>query len=246
MANNSTATTSAASNVLNTFELLEAIILQLPSKDVLLLQRVSKTWRSIIARNKTLQKALFFVPSQEPLADRSPRPPSDATQGPIFDPGLYAQVWARSSSAQDFIIDSSTKETRLSQFVNPLLPLLFPHSTPEVWAQSGIGIEYDRTRTLLPRGVDVVPSWRKMYLTQPPATEVRIFRVSRMTKTRIILHGYSDSSSSFDPSMIKYTSMYLACVTNKSSVTIADFVDFVEKRIKLKRGRSHLLNIFPL
>lgn len=43
-------------------ELLEAILIELPVKDLLLGQRVCKTWRGAIETSSRLQKALFFVP----------------------------------------------------------------------------------------------------------------------------------------------------------------------------------------
>ena len=60
---------AAKSRVFDTPELMEAILLQLPLKDALLSQRVSKQWRNTIVGSTKLQQLLFFRPMGE-LADR--------------------------------------------------------------------------------------------------------------------------------------------------------------------------------
>ncbi|KAK4613631.1 hypothetical protein CLAFUW4_09711 [Fulvia fulva] len=52
---------AAAHAVFYTTELLEQILLELPMKDLLLDQRVSKMWKECIDKSTKLQKALFFV-----------------------------------------------------------------------------------------------------------------------------------------------------------------------------------------
>lgn len=51
---------SAASRTFGVTELLEAILIQAPAKDVLLLQRVNKTWLRTISNSIELQRKLFF------------------------------------------------------------------------------------------------------------------------------------------------------------------------------------------
>ena len=51
---------AAAKKVLSTTELLEAILIELPTRDLLLAQQVSKQWQSVVVRSVQLQKALFF------------------------------------------------------------------------------------------------------------------------------------------------------------------------------------------
>lgn len=46
------------------YELLELIILALPSKDALVVQRVSRSWKAIIDRSTRLQKALCLLPTK--------------------------------------------------------------------------------------------------------------------------------------------------------------------------------------
>lgn len=43
-------------------ELFEAVLLQLPAKDLLLAQRVSKAWQEMINTSIQIQRALFFKP----------------------------------------------------------------------------------------------------------------------------------------------------------------------------------------
>ncbi|KAK4498464.1 hypothetical protein PRZ48_011122 [Zasmidium cellare] len=54
---------AAAAQVLDTVELLEMIILELPIRDVFTDQRVSRHWRSTIVESVKLQQALFLKPS---------------------------------------------------------------------------------------------------------------------------------------------------------------------------------------
>lgn len=53
---------SAVSRVFNTPELAEAIFLNLPVQDVLIIQRVAKPWYDTIKGSKKLQRSLFFLP----------------------------------------------------------------------------------------------------------------------------------------------------------------------------------------
>jgi hypothetical protein len=63
---------AAKFKVLSTTELLEAILLQLSLKDVLLSQRVSKEWRDTIVGSTKLQQLLFFRPIGEVAHHPSP------------------------------------------------------------------------------------------------------------------------------------------------------------------------------
>jgi hypothetical protein len=63
---------AAASQVLSTTELLEEILLRTRPKDVLLLQRICKSWKNAIEGSMKLQRMLFFLPI-EPVQD-NPKP----------------------------------------------------------------------------------------------------------------------------------------------------------------------------
>lgn len=51
---------AASTKVLAIAELIETILIQVPPLELLLLQRVSKTWRAAIKESKPLQRKLFF------------------------------------------------------------------------------------------------------------------------------------------------------------------------------------------
>ncbi|KAK3684611.1 hypothetical protein LTR37_020111 [Vermiconidia calcicola] len=53
---------------LKTIELVEAILSQLPMRDLLLAQRVCKHWKEVIDASSKLQKALFFQPATDRVA----------------------------------------------------------------------------------------------------------------------------------------------------------------------------------
>ena len=52
----------AETRALGTAELLEAILIRLPTRDLLLAQGVSTTWRDAIVASIRCQKALFLIP----------------------------------------------------------------------------------------------------------------------------------------------------------------------------------------
>ncbi|KAK4965373.1 hypothetical protein LTR42_012129 [Elasticomyces elasticus] len=54
----------AAQQVLDLPELLESILLILPMRDLLLAQRVSKTFQQVILSSPHIQRALFFAPGK--------------------------------------------------------------------------------------------------------------------------------------------------------------------------------------
>ena len=56
-------TTTAASTVFGTYELLENILHALPTRDILLGQRVNRDWRDVVKRSHKLQRALFIMPA---------------------------------------------------------------------------------------------------------------------------------------------------------------------------------------
>lgn len=53
---------AASARVFATTELLESILLQAPTRTLLLSQRVDKTWQATISGSTKLQQALFFMP----------------------------------------------------------------------------------------------------------------------------------------------------------------------------------------
>ena len=60
---------SATQRTLGITELLEAILVQLPMKDLLLAQRVNKDWQATIVTSKKLQERLFLRPISTQILD---------------------------------------------------------------------------------------------------------------------------------------------------------------------------------
>ena len=58
---------SPVTDVLKTYELLEAVLVNLPLKDLFVLQRVNSSWAAMIKRSAALQKIMFLHPENEPL-----------------------------------------------------------------------------------------------------------------------------------------------------------------------------------
>ena len=52
--------------VLNTVELLELILLQLPAQDLFVLQRVCQRWQQVMVESAAILKKLFFLPGDAP------------------------------------------------------------------------------------------------------------------------------------------------------------------------------------
>lgn len=56
---------AAAQQVSATTELLEAILLELPMRDLLMSQKVSKHWKAVWDGSVRIQRALYFVPAEK-------------------------------------------------------------------------------------------------------------------------------------------------------------------------------------
>ena len=52
----------AAARVCSLPELLELVLFELPTRDLLLAQRVCQTWQAVISGSPKLQRALYFEP----------------------------------------------------------------------------------------------------------------------------------------------------------------------------------------
>ncbi|KAL4737422.1 hypothetical protein BDV11DRAFT_171968 [Aspergillus similis] len=55
-------------------EIIEAILSRLPQRDLLLAQRISRTWREVISRSRVLQQRLFFQTNRPCLQSRETFP----------------------------------------------------------------------------------------------------------------------------------------------------------------------------
>ena len=130
--------------VFATFELLEAILFDLPIRTLLLSQRVAKQWKCTIERSTKLQQALFFKPI--------PGDPIPFTQ----DPTLQTK-----DSHRREVVDNTNKCLQ-----NPLLMDMFD-AFEEVMEQRVVPIE-DALIDSLSAGKGVLPSCMRMLPSQPP------------------------------------------------------------------------------
>lgn len=167
-------------------ELMEMILLDLPLKEVLIAQRVSKDFRSAVRDSYKLQKALFFKPIDKTVlrpVSKQPAPPtctssevcranSTKNNWSIHEQQDAATTWCHQTPKSDEI----SRKTTLNPFIYtlnvPWLDLINRY-------QNGRSKpEYQRTDRILRRSVDLSDSsWReaslsKMQVFQPPASEV--------------------------------------------------------------------------
>ncbi|KAM3414257.1 hypothetical protein BST61_g10912 [Cercospora zeina] len=139
----------ACHNLLNTTELLENILSQLPIKDLLFAQRVCKTWKNCIDHSTTLQRGLFFAPTDLEPTDID----GILFQGPS-PTGDFAQ-----DSLDDRVVDKCSPMR-----INPLLRTAFGL---ELLATNYL----DRSRN--PRGSRFTrpeASWKRMNISYPALT----------------------------------------------------------------------------
>ncbi|KAK5705545.1 hypothetical protein LTR97_002664 [Elasticomyces elasticus] len=156
----------AAAAVADTAELTEMILLNLPLLDILMAQRVSRTWQQLITTSPDLQRALFFravdgdmlvedpgkavvlrCPQNRECNFRQSHAPGGKTD--VLGPVPYGR-------RQVVISDASF-------ILNPFLSCSIPFKgnyVPECW------------KTIDQRGLRGNASWRRMLLSQPPLVRV--------------------------------------------------------------------------
>lgn len=150
--------------------LLEMILLQLPMLEVLLAQRVDRTWNGVIKNSPCLQRALFFRSSSDiPYAhpQSALHPDNRIRDEPIWLP----------DEDHDWIVDDTTAQSEVGKLnvwpedqepiLNPVLPYRWPRLLNADPAQRvRPGWEWKRA-TELPQS-----SWRRMLPTQPAFIEL--------------------------------------------------------------------------
>ena len=141
----------ASKRVWTTTELLENILLRLPTIDILLAQRVSKVWYGIIRNSVYLQRALFLCPISGNIC-----PDWSSDRGWILRGGYLVDYWAaRIGRCQKIYMDVKVEH-------NKLLGRLFD----KTYSTHGI---LSMCKSDLPPSADYPEaSWRKMLITQPP------------------------------------------------------------------------------
>ncbi|KAK5119518.1 hypothetical protein LTR85_007618 [Meristemomyces frigidus] len=162
----------AGEQVAQTPELVEMVLHYLPLADLLLAQRVDRTWRDIIQQSSKLQRALFFKPASEGgglipvevvsiVVDCKEKKTCDlerrlSTWGPwttAYEMRPRDPRWVRDPK------DSSSRH--YNPVINPLFDLVFPGFNCNLAAN-----------IKKPGAARSEASWRRMLLAQPPLREM--------------------------------------------------------------------------
>lgn len=69
---------------LDTYELLERVLTNLPMKQLFVVQRVSLTWKAVIERSQPLQKKMFLLADGQPLGPVEDDKPSAWRESPVY------------------------------------------------------------------------------------------------------------------------------------------------------------------
>lgn len=151
---------SVAAAVFNIPELMEAILLHLPMRDLAATRRVNKALHRLIETSLSLQRKLFLLPNKEP-------------------PEYWG--WVCTNDVSEFVTSPGSP---------PSPPAFLPLYEPEVTARLNPLLEPDDGRRLCsPDGTCVIETvraaridqrilnskvWPEMYLSSPPCTYVNI------------------------------------------------------------------------
>ena len=164
-----TAIDSSIDEVFRLPELLEIVLLHLPQKDILLSQRVSRSFRRTIQGSVRLQKALFLAPDWNlegrafnayAMHNRPGRKPENNRLLLRAFPGCYPTV--------TLVIVNDTPT---------LNELEIGRRGNEHWSWDVcISFPADRPPNTKPAVLYPEASWRQMFLSQPPCTSLHLVR----------------------------------------------------------------------
>ena len=136
-------------------ELLEAVLLQLPAKDVLLAQRVSKRWQDVIKDSVQVQQALFLK--------ARPTTSLGSKNIPEVNPWLQLIVGSLGNKAEIRGV-ISTKDCLKIDGTHAGLPLaICEHESHVHISSSAVSDASIGAINVLPPG-----SWRDMFISNPP------------------------------------------------------------------------------
>lgn len=156
---------TAVKRVLGVAEVLEGILIHLPPEDVLVLQRVSTVWQAMIKGSLMLQRALYYTSTEANYVET----------GSSGD-RVYLSSQAFRSSAQQ-LVHAFTHEQGV---FNPVLDRLFDAQHPAPGMLTGI----ITSKVLQDLRTAIKPSWTRMYLTQPPASRMKVQRFHDCNRKR--------------------------------------------------------------
>ncbi|KAI9711497.1 MAG: hypothetical protein M1820_002060 [Bogoriella megaspora] len=191
---------SASTLVFALPELFETILLLVPPLDVLLLQRVSRTWQLQIQSSPSLQRALFLQPDWSQCVPLNTTTSSTSTTPNFTKPfiphpnPLLPRAWPCNYPT----IHTTTTTLPIappppsSPFHNYYITNT-PPAKPAPQVYHGLEIDYPSPLTVSPlstiRPAVAHPdaSWRKMLLCQPPCTRLRLVRASPWKLSREVV-----------------------------------------------------------
>lgn len=158
----------AAEQVFQVPELLELVLFNLPQKDLLLCQRVNRSFCNTVKFSPKLQKALFFMPDWSPRAhsigddDRTEQKPTNNRLLRRAFPGSYPTV--------SHVMNRSHDQTAADDWITSA-------DSNEQWSWD-VAIQYPSNGTpdCCPATQYPEASWRRMHLSQPPCTSLHLFR----------------------------------------------------------------------
>lgn len=146
-------TPAARDAVFQTHELLEAILLQLPSKEILLnCQRTCQNFRDVVPCSVRLQRALFFRPKGS-IAKDKPKPLEAIALNPMLCTAFDPWINDVKTSCACYYLDHENTD--------------LPHTTRNAWqtAKGDLSDKFSRKEA----------SWRQMLISQPPITKLQIY-----------------------------------------------------------------------
>jgi hypothetical protein len=242
---------SATARVFNIGELLECILMFLPCKDALIVQRVAKSRKATIAASPSLQKGLFLVPAAETgdglgtlFAHDVPR----ATMAEWFDitellsrkdrqrvsvgagdpVTTYRFVHApHSVDTAHSIYHTFAKAPERPIIMNPLIPSVYEPFKD----QKDVAFAINSGAFLKCKH----PRWRDMFLSKPPITSVRVAQIP----TDVICHHaflrtgfFGERDERVQPVLGLSYRMQLKehTVRRRSGITLGEVVEFMKDR----------------
>jgi len=158
--------------VLFTTETLENILQHLPSRQLLLMQRVCRKFRNVITGNKSLQQKLFLLPSKVQFCWNY----STRKWGKEFNVPISKGDCDGSTGSTEDVSRNHLRAEPSYVFLNPMLLKLRKGSylmTRDGSADIGHDAELIRPSSLLRDYPEA--SWRRMYLTQPPLNSIDVW-----------------------------------------------------------------------
>lgn len=159
-------------NTLALPELLENIIVHLPERDILInAQRVSRHWKTIIDSSPTIQKKIMFQPVKQSAIS-----PVDFDKDELIISG-GTPIYSRTTLINPLLMSQNTKSygwLDVSPELSVRIKAMGLFNTPAGCTCPNLRMPapklYKQIKADQKVGPACVPSWRKMYLSQPPVT----------------------------------------------------------------------------